>query len=209
MKVLPGPRDRPDLKNAPHKSGPTAFRHPAPKLSRWVAGAGWGAAWTPIADDVRVRVGGSMLRNTASKAEIRFRGRISAGCVSGEPQNRSSDGPKAGRRTDFADPPIKILPKSCPETRFQARKHYCVSCDTPRNGQYESSPMHSFRRGLDPSADTDTFHIGVSASPLRLIRPLTRAPPYIWVFMFLGCGTGGSGGPREAQLPACKRDCLT
>ncbi len=33
----------------------------------------------------------------------------------------------AGRRPDFDVYPIGIRPKSCPEARFQARKHYCLT----------------------------------------------------------------------------------
>ncbi len=33
----------------------------------------------------------------------------------------------AGRRTDFGAFPMRTRPKSGPEARFQARKHYCVT----------------------------------------------------------------------------------
>ena len=36
-------------------------------------------------------------------------------------------GPSAGRRSDFDAFPTRILPKSGPEDRFPARKHYCVT----------------------------------------------------------------------------------
>ncbi len=58
-----------------------------------------------------------MLRNNASGPEIGLAGRISAG----QPQN-----PKAGRRADFEALPNRIRPKSGPEARFLARKHYSL-----------------------------------------------------------------------------------
>ncbi len=36
-------------------------------------------------------------------------------------------GPPAGRRTDFGFFPVAFRPKSGPEGRFPARKHYCVT----------------------------------------------------------------------------------
>ena len=45
----------------------------------------------------------------------------------GGDQNQLSGRPKAGRRGDFDAFPMGILPKSGTETRFHARKHYCVT----------------------------------------------------------------------------------
>ncbi len=36
-------------------------------------------------------------------------------------------GPPAGRRADFGVFPVAVRPKSDPEDRFPARKHYCVT----------------------------------------------------------------------------------
>ena len=36
-------------------------------------------------------------------------------------------GPPAGRRADFGAVPVAVRPKSVPEGRFTARKHYCVT----------------------------------------------------------------------------------
>ncbi len=44
-----------------------------------------------------------------------------------KPQKRPSGLPKAGRRADFEALPARIQPKSCPEARFPARKHYCAT----------------------------------------------------------------------------------
>ena len=63
-----------------------------------------------------------MLRNSASGPEIWFPGRISAGFYSGKHKNRPSGRPEACRRPDFDAFPTGILPKSCPEARFPARK---------------------------------------------------------------------------------------
>ena len=46
---------------------------------------------------------------------------------SGKLQNLHSCRPKAGRRADFDVSLTRIRSKSSPETRFPARKHYCVT----------------------------------------------------------------------------------
>ena len=63
----------------------------------------------------------STLRNSASGPEIGLPGRIFAGLL--QPSGR----PKAGRRADFGALPVAVRPKSSPEARFPARKHYCVT----------------------------------------------------------------------------------
>ncbi len=68
-----------------------------------------------------------MLRNSASGPEIGLLGRILAGLLPGKHRNRPSGRPKAGRRADFGVFPVAIRPKSDPEGRFPARKHYCVT----------------------------------------------------------------------------------
>ncbi len=70
-----------------------------------------------------------MLRNSASGPEIRFPGRILAGFYSGKLQHRPSDRPSAGRRAEFGVH-LRIRPKSAPEARFPARKHYCITWDS-------------------------------------------------------------------------------
>ncbi len=69
----------------------------------------------------------SMLPNGASGPEIGLPGRILAGLLPGRHRNRPSGWPKAGRRTDFGSFPVAVRPKSGPEGRFPARKHYCVT----------------------------------------------------------------------------------
>ncbi len=69
----------------------------------------------------------SMLRNTASGPEIGLPGRILAGLLTGKDRNRPSGRPKAGRRADVDALPEAVWPKSGPEGRFTARKHYCVT----------------------------------------------------------------------------------
>ncbi len=59
--------------------------------------------------------------------EICFPGQILAGMLPGKNQNRSSGRQKAGRRADFGSFPVAVRPKSRPEGRFPARKHYCVT----------------------------------------------------------------------------------
>ncbi len=66
----------------------------------------------------------SMLRNNASGPEIGIPDRISAGFLSGKHQIRPFGRPKASRRADFDAFPTRIRPKSGPEVRFPARKHY-------------------------------------------------------------------------------------
>ncbi len=68
-----------------------------------------------------------MLRNRASGKEISIPCRISVGFSSGKPQNRSSGRLSAGRRTDSVAFPTRIRPKSSPEARLPARRHYCVT----------------------------------------------------------------------------------
>ncbi len=54
-------------------------------------------------------------------------GPILAGLLPGTYRNRPSGRPKAGRRADFNAFPVAVRPKSGPEGRFTARKHYCVT----------------------------------------------------------------------------------
>ncbi len=39
LRAFPGPRGRPDLKNAPKKTGQTAFKYPGPAKHSWLQGA--------------------------------------------------------------------------------------------------------------------------------------------------------------------------
>ncbi len=71
-----------------------------------------------------------MLRNSASGPEIGLPGRILAGLLTGKHRNRPSGRPKAGRRAYFGAIPVAVRPKSGPEGRFTARKHYCVTWST-------------------------------------------------------------------------------
>ncbi len=64
-----------------------------------------------------------MLCSSASGPEICFPGQIAVEFKSGKLQNR----PKAGRRADFEAFPTRTRPKSGPEARLPARKHYCVA----------------------------------------------------------------------------------
>ncbi len=64
---------------------------------------------------------------SVSGSEVCLPGRISADNLSGKLQNRPAGWPKAGRRGDFDVFPNRVRPKSGPETRFQARKHYCAT----------------------------------------------------------------------------------
>jgi hypothetical protein len=66
-----------------------------------------------------------MLRSRASGPEIGFPGRISAGFLSGEPENRLSARFSASRRTGFQVFLFENRPKSSQEARFPTRKHYC------------------------------------------------------------------------------------
>ncbi len=68
-----------------------------------------------------------MLSHNASGPEVGLPGRISAGFQSGRPQNRPSRRPKAVRRGEFEVFRIRIRPKSSPEARFPAPKHYRVT----------------------------------------------------------------------------------
>ncbi len=68
----------------------------------------------------------SMLRNIASGPEIGSPGRILDGVLPGKDRIRPSGRPKAGRRAEFCVFPVAVRPKSSPEGRFPARKHYCV-----------------------------------------------------------------------------------
>ncbi len=45
----------------------------------------------------------------------------------GKPSNRPSGRPSAGRRADFEAFPSRVRPKSGPEARCPARKHYCIT----------------------------------------------------------------------------------
>ena len=49
-----------------------------------------------------------------------------AGLLPAKNRNRPTGRPKAGRRADFGSFPVAVRPKSGPEGRFTARKHYCV-----------------------------------------------------------------------------------
>jgi hypothetical protein len=69
----------------------------------------------------------SMLHNIASGPEIGLPGRILSGMLPGMHRHRSSDRPSACRRADFGAFPVAVRPKSGPEGRFPARKHYCVT----------------------------------------------------------------------------------
>ncbi len=71
-----------------------------------------------------------MLRNSASGPEIGLLGRILAGLLLGKQRHRPSGRPKAGWRADFGSFLIAVRPKSGPEVRFPARKHYCVVLST-------------------------------------------------------------------------------
>ncbi len=64
-----------------------------------------------------------MLRNSDSQPETNLPGRISTGKL----QNRPSGRPKAGRRVIFNAFSVRIQPKSGPETRFPARRRYCLA----------------------------------------------------------------------------------
>ncbi len=55
---------------------------------------------------------------------------MSAGLQLGKLQNRPSGLPPAGRRADFDVSPIRIRPKSAPEGRLPALKHYCITSGT-------------------------------------------------------------------------------
>ena len=68
----------------------------------------------------------SMLRNSASGPEIGLPGRILAGLLPGKHRNWPSGRPSAGRRADFGAFPVAVRPKSGPEGRCTARKHYCL-----------------------------------------------------------------------------------
>ncbi len=81
------------------------------------------SVWEPEHKNTRY----SMLRNTASGLEIRLPGRILAGLLHGKHRNRPSGRPSAGRRADFGAFPVAVRPKSGPEVRFPAQKHYCVT----------------------------------------------------------------------------------
>jgi hypothetical protein len=58
----------------------------------------------------------------ASGPEMGLPGRIAAGVLIGK--TSKSDRPKAGRRADFEALPTGIRPKSGPEARVPARKHW-------------------------------------------------------------------------------------
>ncbi len=68
-----------------------------------------------------------MLCNKASGPAIRVPGRIFAGLLPEKNRNRPSGRPKAGCKADFGVFPVAVRPKSRPESRFTARKHYCVT----------------------------------------------------------------------------------
>ncbi len=78
-----------------------------------------------FAKNVRRQSMHPMLRNNASGPEIGLPGRISAGFWSRELHKSAL---KAGRKADFYVFPTRIRPKSSPETRFPARKHYMYIC---------------------------------------------------------------------------------
>ena len=66
----------------------------------------------------------SLLRNITSGPEIGLPGRIVTGLLPGKPRNRPAGRPAAGRRADFCIFVVAVRPKSGPEGRFPARKHY-------------------------------------------------------------------------------------
>ncbi len=65
--------------------------------------------------------------NSASGLEIGLPGRILAGLLPGKHRNRPAGRPSASRRADFGAFPVAVHPKSGPEGRFPARKHYCAT----------------------------------------------------------------------------------
>jgi hypothetical protein len=79
-----------------------------------------------------------MLRNNASRPESKLPGRILAGLLRGTHRNRPSGRPKAGRRAEFGVFTVAVRPKSGPEGRFPARRHYCVKSG---NDDALSSPL--------------------------------------------------------------------
>ncbi len=74
-----------------------------------------------------------MFGNDASGPEISLPGWILVGLLPETHRNRPSGRPKAGRRAHFGAFPITVLPKSGPEGRFTARKHYCITYNTIPN----------------------------------------------------------------------------
>ncbi len=62
-----------------------------------------------------------------SGSEIGLPGRILAGLLPGKQRNGPSGRPSAGRRADIGVFLVAVRPKSAPEGRFTARKHYCVT----------------------------------------------------------------------------------
>ncbi len=112
---------------------------PKPSISggKWPSGPSPGTSGTPGGPRTKLKIvrkhsqvhkltgsifNYSMLRNTASGPEIGLPGRILAGLQLGNHRNQPS-----GRRTDLGAFPVAIWPKSGPEGRFTARKHYCVT----------------------------------------------------------------------------------
>ena len=73
--------------------------------------------------------------------------------------------PRAGRRADFEVFPTRIRPKSGPEARFPAQKHYCVTSGTHLLSQ---PPI------MEPSTRVPLKFIGKPAK----IQPLRRYGTY-------------------------------
>ncbi len=91
-----------------------------------------------------------LLRNSAFGQEIWLPARISAGFKLEKFQNRPSGRPKAGRRADFEAFPISIRPRTGPEARFPARKHYWIGVPWFPRGPGDMGSLvqrREFRRG--------------------------------------------------------------
>ncbi len=149
-KAFPGPRGRPNLKNASPKIRPDCLQVPGllylqmhqnlgRKKKKNKADRGrepnpiggnpkvWGPIPRPGQAYYKVFRWYSVLRNNASWLVIGLPGRILAGLLPGNHRNGPSGRPKAGDRADVGVFPVAVRPKSGPEGRFTARKHDCVT----------------------------------------------------------------------------------
>jgi hypothetical protein len=113
---------------------------------------------------------------SASGPEMGLPGRISAGFQSGEPQNRSSGRPKAGRRAEFEAFPIR-RPKSGLEGQFPARRHYFVTSGRRSVLRTKSGSPQISVGPVPPPFRKDFFSGTAGTTPVPGLIPVSRLYP--------------------------------
>ncbi len=94
---------------------------------------------------------GSSASQWTSGPGIGLPGWILAGLLPGKHRNRPSGRPSAGRRADFSAFPVAVRPKSGPEGRFPARKHYCVKKSNRQTRMQTNNSGHPKANDLHPT----------------------------------------------------------